>query len=267
MRRKLLIGLFVLTASAVLFAQPITRALSQVFTIDGTAAAPSIAFANNPTTGFYNIGPGQVAVATAGVGYVGFFSDTLQVKSTEVLGWATSTLNTVTDTKIGKIAAGVPGSSLVGAGTQTGGFPVSIFTSTTSASNASTTETDLMTYTMPAGTMNVNGQKVRITTWGTFANNANSKSVRVYFGSTLVGSRVGDVSANIPWRVSVIVVRSGAATQVGFGENTNSGSGNALAVTSPTETLANALTLKVTGQSATAGGDVTALGMFIEWIP
>lgn len=150
------------------------------------------------------------------------------------------------------------------------GVPVSLFTSTASASNVSTTETDLITYALPGGTLSVNNQKVRITVTGTTAANANGKTIRIYFGATVVDTSPTSVAYNnLAWHATVTVTRTGAATQVAGGIfNPGSASFGAQGTNSaPAETLSGAVTIKVTGQSGTAGGDVTARVMFVELIP
>jgi hypothetical protein len=144
--------------------------------------------------------------------------------------------------------------------------PLSLFTSTASASNVSTGETNLITYSLPANTLSANGQKVRITAVANFAANANTKIARVYFGSTQVVSYGGTDSGKTFVGVGV-VVRTGATSQVGFSQ-IQVGSLSGLAVSStPAETLSGAITIKLTGQSGTASGDVTSVAMFVEWIP
>jgi hypothetical protein len=151
-----------------------------------------------------------------------------------------------------------------GSGTQTGKSPISIFTSTASASNVSTGVTDLISYTLPANTLAVDGQKLRITAWGTFANNANTKIINVLFGGFAVDAR-GSTQANVAWHLSAVVVRTGASAQIVFGDGFLGGSLNV-----STNALASALnapvTIKVTGQGG-ASNDITQLGMFVEWLP
>ena len=154
-----------------------------------------------------------------------------------------------------------------GTGTQTGSPVLSIFTSTTAASNVSTGETDLITYSLPANTLSANNQKLRITTWGTLANTANTKTVKVYVGATVVASLSG-ATANTTFYAQATAIRTGATAQISYGA-VDFGS---LALfnrmtASPAETLSGAVTIKVTGQSSAASSDVTALAMLVEWVP
>lgn len=147
-----------------------------------------------------------------------------------------------------------------------GNLPKSLDTNTTSASNVSTSETDLITYTLGGETLRNNGNKIRVTAWGTGAANANSKTIRIRFGATIVATRA-TTSNNFAWIAQATIVRTGAAAQVAFSEIYEAGNGGAPTTSSPTETLSSPIVVKVTGQSATAGGDVTALGMTVEFLP
>ena len=54
---------------------------------------------------------------------------------------------------------------------------------------ASLVETDLWSYVLPAGTLDVNGRALRISAWLTMAANTNQKIVRLYgFGAVLIGT-------------------------------------------------------------------------------
>ncbi len=73
---------------------------------NGTAAAPSISFTNFTGSGFH-IGAGSVPVMSVnGVAYVGWYADIVQMKSSVVLGWAATTINSATDVRLSRVAAG-----------------------------------------------------------------------------------------------------------------------------------------------------------------
>lgn len=137
----------------------------------------------------------------------------------------------------------------------------------TPVSNVSTTETDLLTYTLPAGALSANGAGLRITAWGTLAANGNTKTVRVYFGASVV-TTLASTNNNVAWKSTAVVTRVTATTQVAMGDTYF----GALAIadgrtTSPTETLSGSLVIKVTGQSGTGSGDVTNIGLTVEVTP
>lgn len=239
---------------------------------DGTAALPSIAFSRAPTSGFF-LGNGTVPSWSYNATEYGSFYVDLIMRSTSGLSWASGApSSTSQDTYIKRIAAGVPGNGAVGGGSQTGGFPASIFTSTAVVNNGTTVETDLVSYTLPASSLSVNGQKLRITAVGTYTNNTNTKTAKLYFGSTVLSSISTATLTVTGWQISAVLARTGATTQIATGTtwagNTGAGStGTQLIVASPAETLANAITVKVTGQSSAASNDVATSLVFVEWIP
>lgn len=82
MRNKLLISLFVLSASAALFAQPITRALSQLFLVDGSASAPSATFAAETNTGWYRAGASNLAATVGGTSQISIIGGGITTNAT-----------------------------------------------------------------------------------------------------------------------------------------------------------------------------------------
>jgi hypothetical protein len=132
--------------------------------------------------------------------------------------------------------------------------------------NVSTSETDLYTYTMPANALNANNQSVRVTCWGNFAANGNTKAVNVYLGSSVIASMAGLTDSGTSWTVQTLAIRTGAATQNRMAVNTHGGTVTTQTGTGNQDTTA-AIIIKVTGTSATGSGDVTAFGMVVEWLP
>lgn len=137
----------------------------------------------------------------------------------------------------------------------------------TPVSNVSTTETDLMTYTLPANTMAVNGQGIRVSAYGTTAANGNSKTARLYFGASVVAIQAAITSSGSAWHATMIVLRTGAATQAAGGNIwTALNTGNP-ASPFPAETLSGPIVIKATGQSGTGSNDITQTGMVVEALP
>lgn len=134
------------------------------------------------------------------------------------------------------------------------------------STTAVTTQEDLMTYSIPANTLKV-GQKVRLTAWGTTAANANTKTVRLWFGANSVIDHSGTWNAT-PWRFTadiVVLTVGGAATQEYYGVAFPT----ALVQTVRQGTAANAdnvaITVKCTGQNGTAAaGDIVCQGFTVE---
>lgn len=130
-------------------------------------------------------------------------------------------------------------------------------------------ETTFGTKSISPSTLGVDGQYLRLTANGTLATNTNNKNIRAYFGATKVFDSGVYASVNGGhWRLVVEVFRkSGTAQRTGaLGTISVPGSNdgvNATAAASPGETLANAVTFKVTGQG-TAAGDVIEEAIGIE---
>lgn len=155
---------------------------------------------------------------------------------------------------------GLPGSGL--------GVPLVMKVLTGSTANSGTSETDLLSYALPAGVLSADGQALRIRAWCSTAANANNKTVKLYFGSTVIsnsGARAVNGGAMV---VDGVVIRTAAATQAAVGTHwAQSISVDATAPSTPTETLAGAVTIKVTGQSGTASSDITGVALIVEWVP
>jgi hypothetical protein len=137
-----------------------------------------------------------------------------------------------------------------------------VFISTTAASNVDTGETDLISTTLDAGLLTTAGEYVVIEAWGVTAANANNKTVKLYFGSTEVTGNTALGINNRHWliRATIVVVSGTTQDAVAFSMLDNN---NRVKHTEPTATLASSITVKVTGTSDTASGDVTAEGMRI----
>lgn len=125
----------------------------------------------------------------------------------------------------------------------------------TTTGNITTGEDDLITYPMPASTLVVTGQVLEYEVAGTFANNADAKTVKVYFGTTLVCTLAAAASIAGSWRAKISVRRTGASAQSWVAEATRTitGGGAAIANTSGTctETETGIITLKSTGEGVT----------------
>lgn len=141
-------------------------------------------------------------------------------------------------------------------------------TNTTSASTtAVTTEETLWTYSLPAAMLSRDGQCLRVTAWGTTAANANSKHVRLYFGATPMVSRNTTAFNGAQWRAVFEIVRTGATSQAGTGTLAAGAPGAVYEArtATPAESLAAAVTIKMTGQNTVASaGDITFSGAIVE---
>lgn len=140
----------------------------------------------------------------------------------------------------------------------------------TSGANSGTAETDLSSYTLPAGTLSADGKCLRVTLFAAFGATGNQKSVRFYFGSTsILLPNATTASGGTAYHVWTIC-RTGATSQVIFGRaslagsNTGNESQNTDQFQTPAENTANAITIKVTGQSNAASNDILLKGFVVE---
>ena len=136
----------------------------------------------------------------------------------------------------------------------------------TDTGNAGTGEDDLHTYTFPASSMVTTGRGVRYTGSGTFPNNANTKTLKVYFGAsmqtvTLPTNEAGD------WHFEATVVRTGASAQRYVIKSTyvTSGSNTFIAQGDLTQTESGTIAIKTTGE-ATSNNDIVQKFSSVEYI-
>jgi hypothetical protein len=143
---------------------------------------------------------------------------------------------------------------------------------TTHTSNASGAETDLASLVMNANTLNADGKALRITAWGTIANNTNTTTIKFYFGATpfTVEIAAHGAAAGIAWFANIVVIRTGASAERMAGSLTQGAAGSTNWYSAFQGTAAIALnanvTLKFTGASSVASADVTQEGMIVEVI-
>lgn len=125
--------------------------------------------------------------------------------------------------------------------------------STTAVGNIGIGTDTLISVSLPAGALAVNGDSLEIIAWGTFAANANNKTLALLFGGTTLFSTGALPLSGGSWMIRAIVIRTGATTQKAIAWF--SGSLNALSaevnMTTPTETLSGAITIRCTGAATT----------------
>lgn len=148
-----------------------------------------------------------------------------------------------------------------------------LFTSTTTVGNVGTGDDDLLNYSVPANTLSANNQSIWFKSSGKCANNANTKRLRVKFGTTsaflvLDWDRF-DINKAIDWALEVHIYRTGAATQKAHAElhvhnfdgPTN---GGRVLISTLDQTLSGAVALRITGE-ATSNNDITLETVKIGW--
>lgn len=140
-----------------------------------------------------------------------------------------------------------------------------IFNNQASASTTATTaETTLQTFSLPANYVSATGQEVEIECWGQMGATSNNKTVKIYFGSTSVSTGVTQSNAKY-FRLNMKVDRSGAATQnIGTLANLDTTSSTNYTY-GGTDSFASAQTIKCTGTNGTStAGDISVGGMSVK---
>lgn len=136
---------------------------------------------------------------------------------------------------------------------------------------------NLTTYSIPAGVLNANGRCVRITGYGTSANNANAKTLRLAAGASLTPLVTKQLTVSIvgTWEVSGMICRTGVDTQDYFATAYNNGGTTVTSVEGATvlkqaafgtltEDDANPIDIRIQSTTTTADNDIVAQGMIIE---
>lgn len=139
----------------------------------------------------------------------------------------------------------------------------------TPVSNSGTGETNLMTYSLPANTLGTDNDYLELEAWGEFTAAASNKTVKMYFGGTVIFNTTALAFGASAWRIKATVVRGSSTTQVtiaAFSGNTTLVTTTAQ-VASPGETLSGAVTIKCTGQSSAASDEVFQEGFIVRWNP
>lgn len=137
---------------------------------------------------------------------------------------------------------------------------------TTSVGNVGAGEDTLITYAMAADTLDQDGSFLDISTWGTFAANANNKRIKLKLGTTTLLDTTAVAANSGSWSLSAKIIRTGSATQKVIASII---SDNALVLdsatfTSGTEDLTTDLNLFCTGE-ATSNDDIIQEGLIINW--
>lgn len=138
-----------------------------------------------------------------------------------------------------------------------------------SGANSGTGETDLSSFSIPAGSLAV-GKILRVTVFVSFAGNANTKTVKFYLGSTSIQLPNAAASSGGNAMHVLFIVGTGASTQHIFGRpsyaatNTGNESQNSNQYQAGAENSAAGITTKVTGQSNTASSDLLLRLFMVE---
>lgn len=151
--------------------------------------------------------------------------------------------------------------------------PYGIFTppqpsvNTAAVGNITTGEDDLITFVMPAGTFNAAGKGVRITAWGICANNANAKTLILYFGTVAILTTALTANQAGVWRISAEVISTGSSAQAYIAQLVQGGTATLVDAENGTlsQNDAASITIKCTG-TATSTDDIIQKGLVVTYI-
>lgn len=194
-----------------------------------------------------------------------------------VTGNASGTAATVTGaaqaaiTSVGTLVTGTSVAVGTGSGTATTVGIANL--NTTVVGNVGAGEDVLMTYDLPANSLSANKKGVMVSMWGKTANNANAKTLKVYFGSTMLCGLSLTTAQIGAWRVTYTAIRTGASIQNTALLIVECPDSVALAAPKMSHFTLDgvaqvdtaAITIKATG-TATADNDVTQEGMLVEFL-
>lgn len=148
-----------------------------------------------------------------------------------------------------------------------------LHTNVTQAScvGGTTSEQDLMTYSLPAGALAADGDSIEITAAGSFAADVTNKTVSIYFGGSTLATWTSSGSTTNHWRFHARVFRRSNTTQVCTLDSRSGIAGGTedqhwrVRTTFPAETLSSAVNIRVACTTATAGaGRITAEALQVE---
>lgn len=140
-------------------------------------------------------------------------------------------------------------------------------TTATQATAGGTAEQTLATYSLPANALDQAGRRVRIRAAFHCATNANNKTMKLYFGASVITTPTAATSNKNAF-LTLDVVKSGASTQIVWG----TGQVDTTAVTpyvnaSGSDTDTAAIVIKATGTDGTdSAGDIVLDAFSVEYV-
>lgn len=135
---------------------------------------------------------------------------------------------------------------------------------TTSTGSVTTSETTLGTFTLDSQQLNGPNDAIHVIAWGTVANNANTKTLTFYFGTT-TQAFVLPANAATQWKVDVWITGLTQTSQTGIALCTAGVIANAtsdLFLLTMTENTKNTIVVKTTGTGTTTN-DIVQKGMLV----
>jgi hypothetical protein len=209
--------------------------------------------------GFRNTGSASGYFLFSGVA-TGNRTITIQDASDTLVGRATTdtlTNKTLTDPSVN---AGTGSETFIPLGKIHGDF--------TQGDCSSTSETDLISYTLPANTLSATGKGVRVRAWGVTNSSAVAKTIRMYWGTdVLISNDVTTTPNNQDWYFECEIYRTGAAAQKSLSRGVVGTANQTTNFSNHTKDPTTTNVLKVTGQNGSGSStEISAHGLTVEFI-
>ncbi len=133
---------------------------------------------------------------------------------------------------------------------------------------ANTNKTTLQTISLPANSFDANGRCIKIEGWGTFANNGNTKTVTLDFGTgNTIYTSTALTSALTNWVVWGTVCRTGSGTQSHYATGIFQNASPFTGVGTDAQTDSGAIPINLTGQNgSSSASDIVANGLRVDII-
>jgi hypothetical protein len=239
------------------------RAGTSMLTADGNASECGFGFSGDSGTGWFRSSGMQMSVS----GTVREHNTTSDHIMTEarILSWGSSGISTP-DCSFARTTTNTIGANAGGATTTRGGVSACLCARTTAVGNVGTGEDVLQTYTLPASAFSTNGQVIEIWARGTFANNGNTKTLKLEWGSQEVLTYSLDTFLSGKWCIHAIVVRTGTNTQDVYATLFASGGAGSAdfdqEITAGTQTETSTIVIQCTGE-ATSDNDIVQESLLV----
>lgn len=135
---------------------------------------------------------------------------------------------------------------------------------TSTVGNVGAGEDDLISYTLPADSLDADGEYLVVQAFGTTAANSNAKTIKLYLGSTELTSAAASTPYNQDWCFVAHIIRTGASAGKALVKLLNDESTyNTVDYKSISEDFTTSLVIKCTGEG-TSNNDIVQEGLLVE---
>lgn len=141
-----------------------------------------------------------------------------------------------------------------------------LHTDTTTVGNSGASETDLMSYLLKATSLNTDKSYLELSAWGTYAANANNKTIKLKIGSTTIYDTTSVAANDGAWSITAKLIRTAAGSAKSIVEMIAQSAlvTKKVEYTAISEDFTTDLTIVVTGQGS-SDDDIKQEGLIIKW--